>query len=27
VQAGVRWVFKTPLIPERLFKGLPKEGG
>ena len=27
VQAGVRWVFKTPLIPEHLFKGLPKEGG
>jgi len=26
VQAGIRWVFKTPLIPERLFKGLPKEG-
>jgi len=26
VQAGVRWVFRTPLIPERLFKGLPKEG-
>jgi hypothetical protein len=26
VQAGVRWVFKTPLIPERLFKGLPKGG-
>jgi hypothetical protein len=24
VQAGVRWVFKTPLIPERFFKGLPK---
>jgi len=27
VQAGIRWVFRTPLIPERLFKGLPKEGG
>ena len=27
VQAGVRWVFRTPLIPERLFKALPKEGG
>jgi len=26
VQAGVHWVFRTPLIPERLFKGLPKEG-
>ena len=26
VQAGVRWVFKTPLIPERLFKQLPMEG-
>ena len=23
VQAGVRWVFKTPLIPERLFEKLP----
>jgi len=23
VQAGVRWIFKTPLIPERLFEKLP----
>ena len=27
VQLGVRWVFRTPLIPERLFKALPKGGG
>jgi len=27
VQAGVRWVFRTPLIPERIFKSLPKDGG
>ena len=26
VQAGVRWLFRTALITERLFKGLPKEG-
>jgi len=26
VQAGIRWLFKTPLIPERLFKQLPMEG-
>jgi hypothetical protein len=24
VQIGVRWVFLTPLLPERLFKSLPK---
>ena len=24
VQIGVRWVFRTPLLPERLFKSLPK---
>ena len=23
VQAGVRWVFRTPLLPEQLFKSLP----
>ena len=23
VQAGVRWVFRTPLLPERLFEKLP----
>ena len=23
VQAGVRWIFNTPLIPERLFEKLP----
>jgi len=23
-QLGVRWVFRTPLVPERLFKALPK---
>ncbi len=28
VQAGVRWVFKTPLLPETFFGGpLGKEGG
>jgi hypothetical protein len=25
VQAGVRWVFKTPLIPERVFESLPRQ--
>jgi len=25
VQAGVRWVFKTPLIPERVFQSLPRK--
>jgi len=25
VQAGVRWVFRTPLIPERVFESLPKK--
>jgi len=25
VQAGVRWIFNTPLIPERLFEKLPME--
>ena len=24
MQAGVRWVFRTPLIPERVFKSLPR---
>ena len=25
VQGGVRWIFKTPLIPERLFESLPMQ--
>jgi hypothetical protein len=25
VQAGVRWMFKTPLFPERVFQSYPKE--
>ena len=25
VQAGVRWIFKTPLLPERLFEQLPMQ--
>jgi hypothetical protein len=25
VQAGVRWMFKTPLFPERVFQSYPRE--